>query len=219
MPKVTLSFKGKIISSHHLTNNEVTIGRNTDCDIVIDSLAVATSHVAISSNKGECSVSALDSEFPLILNHEQVDNATLKHGDTLKIGKHTVDFIDDIVSVATPDLIQDEVVVPFKKEESPDRESNAEAGLTGILQIQNGSNIGRIIPLNRSLIKIGKSGDECVVIAYRDNGYYLSLLEGNTPPKVNQASIGEHSKHLADGDQIEIRGTLMHFQEKTRQRA
>lgn len=211
MPRVTLFFKGKVISSHHLDSDEVIIGRNAECTLAIDSLAVAERHLAIRKNGDSYNISALDSEFPVLLNHVQVDSATLTHGDQLKIGKHTLDFIDDGVPIATPNFVQEEAASP-EQDEPSDHQGNDEIELTGILQIQSGSNIGRVIPLNRSLIRIGKSGEECAVIAHRVDGYYLSFLDGSRPPKVNQTSIGEHSHHLLDGDQIEIGGTLMHFQ-------
>ena len=210
MPRVTLFFKGKVLNTHHLEQNDVTIGRDTNCTVTIDSLAVAPKHLVLKESSGTFTVTALDTEFPLLLNRKKIESATLKHGDLLQVGKHTLDFIDESAALAVPEAILNGAV-----SKSSDKQDEYEPELTGILQILSGSNIGRIIPLNQPLIRIGKSGETCAVIAYRDNGYYLSFLEGSSPPKVNQVSIGEQRQHLNDGDQIEIGGSLMYFQEET----
>ncbi|MCF6283372.1 MAG: FHA domain-containing protein [Candidatus Polarisedimenticolaceae bacterium] len=204
-------FKGNIISSTSFELEELIIGRDFGCTIQIDSLAIAPKHLKINHEQEGYVVTALNDQFPLTLDHKRVETATLKHGDLLQIGKHSLEFIDDGMSdVASPSIIQN--VAELKRDEEPPKEPSR-SNLTGILQILSGSNIGRVIPLNRPLIKIGKSGEACAVIAYRKSGYHLSFLEGATPPKVNQQSIVDHSYLLKNGDQIEFGDTSMYFQE------
>lgn len=208
MPKVNLTFKGRLIDSYHLGEEETTIGRDNDCSIVIDSLAIAPKHLVIKAGADGYSVTALDEEYPLLLNQQKIETATVEHGDVLQIGKHTIDFIDDTVTLAVPESNIDET--PLLHEDEEEKKENE---LTGLLQILSGENIGRIIPLNRTLIRIGRTGAECVVIAHRDNGYYMSYLEGNNPPKINQTSIGDQTYKLNNGDLIEIGRTQMTFQD------
>lgn len=209
MPKVNLTFKGRLIDSYHLDDEETTIGRDSSCSIVIDSLAIAPRHLLIKADADGYSITALDEAYPLLLNHQKIENSRVAHGDVLQIGKHTLDFIDDTVTLAVQKSTPDETSLLHDDEEENTRDNE----LTGLLQILNGENIGRIIPLNRTLIRIGRTGAECAVIAHRGNGYYMSYLEGNNPPKINQTSIGDQTYRLNNGDLIEIGKTQMTFQD------
>jgi hypothetical protein len=82
---------------------------------------------------------------------------------------------------------------------------------SGYIQVQSGEFLGRIIFLNRSLTRLGLSGDTCAMIAHRSDGYYLSHLDGVAPPRLNGESIGNRSMKLQNGDTIEVQGILMKF--------
>jgi hypothetical protein len=81
----------------------------------------------------------------------------------------------------------------------------------GYIQVQEGEFMGRIILLNRSLTRLGLSADTCAVIAHRADGYYLSHLDGDTPPLLNGVSIEDRTMKLQDGDTIEVQGIPMKF--------
>ncbi len=83
----------------------------------------------------------------------------------------------------------------------------------GYLQVMNGEHLGRIIFLNRSLTRLGLSGDACAVVAHRSDGYYLSHLDGENPPSLNGASIGDRTIKLKNGDTVEVQGISMKFHE------
>jgi hypothetical protein len=82
---------------------------------------------------------------------------------------------------------------------------------SGYIQVQSGEFLGRIIFLNRSLTRLGVSADSCAVIAHRSDGYYLSHLDGDTPPSLNGESIGDRTMKLKDGDTIDVQGVPMKF--------
>ena len=75
----------------------------------------------------------------------------------------------------------------------------------------NGENFGRIIPLKRNMTRIGHVGGDCAMVSKRDDGYFLSFLEGPNPPFVNRRPVENESQRLSDGDIIEIGGTKMQF--------
>jgi len=208
MSKLTLSFKGRIIDVFHLEKGETTIGRDESCDIFIDSLAVAPQQVLIRrSGQDEYQLEALDDAFPVTINHEPVEVAPLTHGDVIQVGKHTLSYAHDVLELhATPD---DDLSLP---EEDLDEDlSPSELSSSGMLQIMNGENFGRIIPLKRNMTRIGHAGGDCAMISRRNEGYFLSFLEGPNPPVVNRISIGNGSHRLNDGDVIEVGGTKMQF--------
>ena len=100
MAKLTLSFKGHLIAIHHLGEGGATIGRDLDCAIPIDSLAVAPRHAQILAHADGYSITAIDPDHPVIVNSEKVEQAPLHHGDLIRIGKHTLHYAEAAQEVA-----------------------------------------------------------------------------------------------------------------------
>jgi hypothetical protein len=82
---------------------------------------------------------------------------------------------------------------------------------TAWLQILSGHNLGKNLSLNRALTNLGTPGIQTAVIAKRNDGYFLSHLEGENPPKVGDSPIGDKSWPLQDGDIIQIGNVKMQF--------
>ena len=212
MAKLTLFFKGRPIDVYHIEKDVVQIGRDPHCQLQIDSLAVSPYHAQIVREDENYFVLSLESDHPVLLNHKPVAEQELAHGDVIQIGKHTLNFADDVVELNTlvqPDQAQTDS--DTSDDESTDREIDADAGC---IQILSGEYLGRVIPLDRSMIRLGRAGRECAIIAHRQNGYYLSHLEGPQSPVVNGRPIGDQSMRLQDGSVIEIGTTRMQFYAK-----
>lgn len=207
MPKLTLSFKGRLIDVFHLKEGETIIGRNSESGIFIDSLAISTRHVKITRNEDACHLEALDEEFPMQINHNPVESADLQHGDIIQVGKHTLAFSQDAIELAGE--LQQGPSAPDATLEEAEEDSQLQS--KSMLQIMNGDNFGKVIPLIRNMTRIGRVGSDCAMIVRRDSGYYISYLEGPTPPIVNSQPIGEESQLLTDGDMIKVGTTEMQF--------
>ena len=91
--------------------------------------------------------------------------------------------------------------------------STGEAKVTMLSKIQvlNGSNTGRELFLDKVLTKLGKPGIQLALITKRQNGYFITHLEGNSSPIVNGAMIGEHSYLLKNQDVIDLAGIKVKF--------
>ncbi len=207
MPKLTLTFKGHIINVYHLEKGKTCIGRDAGCDIVIDSLAIAPQQALIrQSNDNEYQLEAMDEAFPVLLNREKVEVTPLSHGDVIQVGKHTLTYAEDVMELGA------DLGSTLQAEQDAEAGRNPdEPPSSGMLQIMNGENFGRVIPLNRNMTRIGHAGGDCAMISKRDEGYFLSFLEGLNPPVVNRISIGNGSHQLNNGDIIEVGGTKMQF--------
>mgnify|MGYP000361468786 CR=1 FL=1 len=59
------------------------------------------------------------------------------------------------------------------------------------LQVLNGRHRGRIILLQEPVTRFGMAGDLTVMISRRNNGYYLSHLEGEALALVNHAAVND----------------------------
>ncbi|MDD5295908.1 MAG: FHA domain-containing protein [Rhodocyclaceae bacterium] len=81
----------------------------------------------------------------------------------------------------------------------------------GAVQLLNGANAGKQLDLSKSLTKLGKPGTQVAVIARRDDGYFITHLEGLRHPVVNGRSIEGHAYPLKDHDIIELAGIKMEF--------
>jgi hypothetical protein len=202
MAKLVLAFEGKIIRSHQLGEGEICIGRNPACDIQIESLKVGDRHARIQRQaEGEYRLVADCAKPPVLVNHVPVSEHLLQHGDILQLGDYSLTFSDDPV-----DFIHSTgTFVPLAKA-APDEPAPPSA----FLQITSGQALGRIIPLKRSLTRIGHAGTDTAAVAHRHDGYYISHLEGH-PPTVGGQSVGEQAVLLKNGDVVKLGALVMEF--------
>ncbi|TVO79036.1 FHA domain-containing protein [Sedimenticola selenatireducens] len=220
MPKLTLCFKGRFIGLHNLTETTATIGRAPDAEVHIESLAIAERHAIIKQVKERCLITPI-ADHKTWINRRLIDGPTqLKHGDIVKVGKHELFYSESATDLNRP--VNDNVEHIHRHQklspascQSLDQLVNSLNTLpSGTIQIISGSHLGKIIPLQRGLTRLGLTGNECAVIAHRNDGYYISHLEGDTPPKVNNRSIGNHTVRLQEGVEITLGNTKMRFHEE-----
>ncbi len=195
MSQIRVLFKDSQIKLIPLSENEMVIGSAVDCAIYIDSLAIQPYHALILKEGKQVSIRCLHSEFPMKINGQAQTEAILNDGDKIDIGKHTFQYESDILQSTQQNedtLSIDPIFTTEKKTQE------------AWLQILSGSNLGKTINLHRQLTHIGKAGLQLEVIAKRNEGYFLSHLEGKELPTVNGKNIGETSHKLEDGDTIAI---------------
>lgn len=190
MAKLTLAFKDKKLKIFPLMSAELVVGRNPDCAIHIDSLAVQPRHARVFNDGHAFCVEGMQAEEPVLVNHILIAESTPLHeGDQIQIGKHTLSFSAEALPVEAP------VARP----------------LTGCMQVMSGSHLGRTINLDRPMVRIGKTGKTSAIISRRPDGYHIAHLEGDTPPLINQQSIGDNSQRLRDGDSVQIGKLELNF--------
>ncbi len=81
----------------------------------------------------------------------------------------------------------------------------------GRLKILNGANSGREMVLNKALTTLGKPGAQVAVITKRPNGYFITHVEGENLPAINDQKIGPQAYGLSNHDVIDIAGLKMEF--------
>lgn len=195
MAKLTLSFKDKKLKIFPITGPELVVGRDPACGVHIDSLAVQPLHARIYADGEYFCVENLHSDDPVHLNHKALaEPAALQDGDQIQVGKHTLSFSSEPAGEGV--LVN---LAPRHR------------AVTGWLQIMSGAHLGRTIRLDHAMTRLGKSGHASAIIARRDNGYYISHLEGDTPPEVNDQSTADSSQPLRDGDRLRIGKLELHF--------
>src|SRR5262245_45770545 len=75
-----------------LLGDEILLGRDNDCDIVMNDLNASRRHALLYRRSGTCYVEDQQSKNGLFLNGKAVHSATLRDGDQLRIGDSTFRF-------------------------------------------------------------------------------------------------------------------------------
>lgn len=81
----------------------------------------------------------------------------------------------------------------------------------GVIQVLSGANVGRELVLSKSLVTLGKPGQQVAVITRRPHGYFITHVEGASFPLVNGRALDAQARLLNDHDVIEIAGVKMEF--------
>ncbi|MGH8549328.1 MAG: FHA domain-containing protein [Methylococcales bacterium] len=212
MAKLTLTFKGKPIRAYQFDAGDcISIGRNDENQIQIDSLAIAPTHAVINFGDGQSIISQQQNDFPLQVNNTQTTRHELQHGDQISIGKHVLYFTEETTLLEMPSARgyrnSDETDHKLLDDELKQASQTAE----GQLQILNGRNIGRVISLKGGLTRLGKPETGVAVIAKRKDGFYIASLDSGAQIKLNGQSVHDKSIQLKQGDLLEIDRTEMQF--------
>lgn len=213
MAKLTVFFKYKAIDSFLFEQGVVHIGRDDTNDLVIDSLAVAPAHAAI-INRDVCTIKQLNDNFPLIVNGQKVKECELNHNDTITLGKHEIIYS---VTEVIPEKHQPVVAaaaehLQYNKNEPAHFDIDDDFVLQPAnLQVMNGANIGKVLPIKKAMTRLGNTGSGVVVISKRKDGYYATALENKGTLKVNNTPLGDHYMKLNQNDIIVINQTSLQF--------
>ena len=206
MSKLTLSFKSKVLKVFPVLKGSMVIGSDPSCTIHIDSLAVQPQHAQIDTVNTDSVIRDLGTEEGIFINQAKAEGLQpLKDGDVIRIGKHTITYSFDENTSSEHDAVAEAIVEdePIKMEATEKKQ--------GWLQIMSGANLGKTMNLNRSMTNLGKPGVCTAVITKRNDGYFISHLEGQHSPLVKNQEIGDKSLQLSDGDTIQIGNIKMQF--------
>ena len=212
MSKLTLSFKGKVLKIFPVLKGSMTLGSDASCAICIDTLAIQAQHAQIDTVNNESVIRDLGTEDGTFIGANKIEAMhQLKDGDVIRVGKHTLSysFSEDINNTG-----ENNVVNESNAAEQPSNEPvqiKALEKTQGWLQIMNGSNLGKTMSLNKSMTNLGKPGVSTAVITKRQDGYFISQLEGNHPLLIKNQELGDKSHQLIDGDTIQIGNIKMQF--------
>lgn len=224
MSKLTLSFKGQVLKFFPVNSGTMLVGSDPSCDIHIDSLAVDPQHLQIDTEQQTSRIKSLSQETGTFINQQKIDTHQLQDGDSIQVGKHTLSYSfeevpeEDMLQAinASADDIQvqtgqhDAIQIPEELTQEEDPASAPAKKLDGWLQIMSGQNLGKTLSLHRSMTNLGKPGLATAVIAHRENGYFISQLEGKLPLQINSQPTDQPTK-LNPDDIIQIGNVKMQF--------
>ena len=207
MAKLTLSFKDKVLKVYYVEPGELVIGSDPSCQIHIDSLALQPRHASITTENRKSVVRDLGTAEGTFVDDKKLENPhQLKHDEVIRVGKHTL-----LYTTEPADEFSDELPSPIDPDSNELKLAPKSAPKHAWLQLMNGANVGKTISLTRNMTNIGKAGVQTAVITRRDEGFFISHLEGERPPQVDGQPIGDKSWKLEDGNIIQIGNIKMQF--------
>ncbi|MGA2720494.1 MAG: FHA domain-containing protein, partial [Candidatus Acidiferrales bacterium] len=90
MPTLVLKFENSVLTERPVDSQEVSIGRSPDNGIVIDNPAVSHYHARVFKEEDRLMLEDFGSLNGTFVNGQRVQMVTLKAGDSVGIGKHTI---------------------------------------------------------------------------------------------------------------------------------
>ncbi|MGB4467896.1 MAG: FHA domain-containing protein [Azovibrio sp.] len=235
MAKLILSMDGLVLKEINLEKERITIGRKPHNDIQIDNLAISGVHAAVVTILNDSFLEDLDSTNGTLVNGQPVKKHFLRHNDVIELGKYKLKYLNDTpVAAQGSDYEKTMIIRPATfKPVAPDAvpaqgdhslgsqtlapggegaQPTPAAALPGaVIQILNGANAGKELPLVKTLTSLGKPGVQVAVIARRPQGYFITHVEGAHFPVVNGHTLDAQAHPLKDHDVIEISGVKMEF--------
>lgn len=96
MAELFLKFEDRILQELLLSGGTATIGRQPDNVLCIDNPAVSGHHASIYAEGDHYVIEDCESFNGTYVNGQRVNKVELKHGDNVTIGKHTIEFRDEV---------------------------------------------------------------------------------------------------------------------------
>ena len=209
MSKLTLSFKGKVLKIFPVLKGTMTLGSDPRCAIFVDSLAIQSEHAEIDTVDNNTVIRDLGTEEGTFIGTTKIEGLhTLKDGEVIRVGKHTLTYIysEDINNTGEIDAIVESII-----EKAPPVETKTAEKTQGWLQIMTGTNLGKTMSLSKAMTNLGKPGISTAVITKRQDGYFISQLEGKHPLLISNKELGDKIHQLTDGETIQMGNIKMQF--------
>jgi len=240
MPKLILSMDGLVLKEIVLSKEHTSIGRKPINDIQIDNLSISGQHAMITRILGDAFLEDLNSTNGTYVNGQPVKKHVLHNNDVIELGKYRIKYLVDSSTPGVSGLELEDTagLKPFEvgtvnpAEPLPagtntfrSRGMQSQAGSAGamrtslghllehlgVIQVLTGVNAGQELELSKPVTTLGKPGYQVAVITRREQGYFITHVEGQVYPLVNGEQLGAQAHGLNDHDIIEIAGVKMEF--------
>jgi len=102
MAELFLKFEDRVLQETLLSGGTVTIGRQPDNVFCIDNPAVSGHHAKVYAEGDHYVIEDSESFNGTYVNGQRISKVVLRDGDNATIGKHTIEFRDEVRQVAAP---------------------------------------------------------------------------------------------------------------------
>lgn len=88
--QIKVSINGNELDTYSFDSSRVNIGRGSDCHVVLDNPGISRIHAIIEREGDNLQITDLDSGNGTFVNGNSVKKASLRSGDTVRVGKFTL---------------------------------------------------------------------------------------------------------------------------------
>ncbi|MCB1645231.1 MAG: FHA domain-containing protein [Pseudomonadales bacterium] len=199
---------GKPLDQFEFDQESVVIGRKSDSDISIKDPAVSGTHAKIQKVGDSYIIQDQGSTNGVHIRGRRIKQQVLQDEDLVTIGEHEVRIT---ISAAAPPA----AVPPASPSPSPSSVPGDRTARPASLEVVDGKEKGKRIPLVEGLTTVGEPGVQVAAISKRPQGHFIIHVDGGKDrervPLVNGEAIGFKSRKLEDGDRIEVAGIVMSY--------
>lgn len=194
-----------------LDRERLTIGRAPHNDVVLNHLAVSLEHAVIVATSKEAYLEDLGSTNGSRVNGQPIKKHYLQGKDVIQIAQFVLVYSEAEAGIGGGTATRYTTIrVPGSATAAgPKVVKNAPP--VAKIKILNGGHAGNAILLNKPFMTIGRPGIQVAAIVWQLDGYYITHIEGDSPPLLNAKSIGESICPLTYDDVIDLGGTEMQF--------
>jgi hypothetical protein len=237
LPRLILRIDDRLVNRRPL-GPVVTIGRRPDNTIVIDSPAASSHHACVTLEGQDFILEDLGSTNGTFVNDARVSRQTLRHGDVVRIGDHTLEFDakhgGDVAAqqaaeriVTNPgdtiflDADKHQALLAMLQETGADgHATSASASRVGVLRVVKGRADRPEYHLHAHTSFIGKADTSLVrlkgwfvprvalVITRSDQGYTATHMRSSA--RINGEPLTGHCD-LKEGDVLRVGGLTLEF--------
>lgn len=224
--ELSISLSGEDIDTLAFDQDVVTIGRDSECDVVIDNLGASRVHASIERIGKFVLLTDRESKTGTFIRGKKVEEYSLNSGDEFFLAKHTITFqkltstrwsspskgVASKTAGKKQQLMQT-MAVDFR--DLAKKQGPAPAYM-------NLMTLNRRLPINKNVMLFGKSencdvnvggfliGDKHAMVVHEEKGFYLYHLGLFKAPKVNDQAI--ETALLESGDLVQIGDLKFIFQ-------
>ena len=195
MAKIILAMENVVLREIVLAKERITIGRGPQNDIVIDDRAISAEHAVIVAVDGDSFLEDLNSTNGTQINGQPVKKHFLQTGDVVELAQFQLRYHAKNDEYSCGERFHTSLKAPA----------------VPVIEILNGTNMGKTIALTKALTTIGQPGHQVAVITRNTQNYYIAHVEGNVYPLVNGFSIGSAVRLMVPGDSIDLSGMQLRF--------
>lgn len=208
MPQLIATVEGVEIQHVRLKKDRTTLGRRPSNDIVLDNPVVSGQHCVFELHGiTDVYVEDLGSTNGTYINGHMVKSKELlRDNDVLTIGNFQVQYLSSST---------------YEETESAPRTSamslnslgfpGTSGALKASLRVLTGSSAGLEMAVVKAVTTLGRPGVALVSLSHRRDGYYVAMMDGDSPPTLNGLPIGQKAVQLAHHDILNLAGTEMEF--------
>lgn len=207
MTEIVVRYEDRVIERVITEKKRISIGRNSDNDIVLDNRGVSRKHAMIEVNPNQCVIIDNESLNGTFVNNRRVEEEILHEGDTITIGKYTLVFRPHVEQETKMTDLDGTMTLHTKKHrervesDRRDREVISRSGGVAVLLGEKNAPTEEI-RLAGGTLTFGKAN----FVNVRVSGWFVPDIQAKISPENDQyvlQNVGNRSRTRVNGEPAE----------------